>query len=89
MKELEKRLEELSDEELEILFEEYKGSQLKTDMNNQINPLILERLRQFGLAKVTQNNERILKNYSKLFILLGQVRALEKILSRTEKLQVA
>ena len=36
MVELKDRLEELTEEELEVLFEEYKGSQLKTDMNNQI-----------------------------------------------------
>ena len=78
MESIEKRLGELSEEELEVLFEEYKGSQLKTDMNNQINPLVLERLRKFGLDRVTTLNHRIQKDYVALFTLLGQIKALEE-----------
>ena len=71
------RLEKLSEEELEVLFENYKGSQLKTDMNNQINPLILDRLRKYGLAKVEKLNETIKKDYKILFVKLGKIKALE------------
>ncbi len=81
MVELKDRLEDLTEEELEVLFEEYKGSQLKTDMNNQINPIILERLRRFGLEKVTAINDSIKDAYSNLFILLGQIKAIEEELT--------
>ena len=78
MMQLEDRLEDLSEEELEVLFEEYKGSQLKTDMNNQINPIILDRLRRYGLEKVAVLNNNIKINYTELFVLLGQIRSLEE-----------
>ena len=78
MTELNDRLDNLSDIELEVLFDEYRGSQLKTDMNNQINPLILERLKRFGLDKVTKLNDKIGKNYAKLFALLKEIDALDE-----------
>ena len=81
MAELQDRLEELTEEELEVLFEEYKGSQLKTDMNNQINPIILDRLRRYGLEKVAVINNHIKDSYSNLFILLGQIKAIEEKLA--------
>ena len=71
------RLDNLSEEELEVLFETYKGSQLKTDMNNQINPLILDRLRKYGLEKVEKLNKTIKKDYQVLFVKLGKIKALE------------
>ncbi len=77
MKELDSRLDKLSSEELQVLFDEYKGSQLKTDMNHQINPLILNRLRRYGLERVDQLNNQILNHYTSLFTLLGQIRSIE------------
>ena len=88
MAELQDRLEELTEEELEVLFEEYKGSQLKTDMNNQINPIILDRLRRYGLEKVAVINNHIKDSYSSLFILLGQIKAIEEKLA-DDKLEEA
>ena len=81
MVELKDRLEELTEEELDVLFEDYKGSQLKTDMNNQINPIILDRLRRYGIEKVAVINNTIKNNYNDLFILLGQIKALEEKLA--------
>ena len=78
MVELKDRLEELTEEELEVLFEEYKGSQLKTDMNNQINPIILDRLRRYGIEKVAVINNNIKNDYNNLFILLGEIKAIEE-----------
>ena len=85
MKTIESRLGELSDTELEVLFEEYKGTQLKTDMNNQINPLILAKLKDFGLTKVEELNNQIKDDYIKLFTLLGQIKALEEKMRETGK----
>ncbi|MBP5678994.1 MAG: hypothetical protein J6X28_04125 [Bacilli bacterium] len=85
MRMIEERLANLSEEELDVLFEEYKGTQLKTDMNNQINPLILDRLRQFGLDRVAVLNDRIQKDYASLFTLLGQIKALEEKIKEEEK----
>ncbi|MBR3211208.1 MAG: hypothetical protein IKF71_04655 [Bacilli bacterium] len=75
---IEERLASLSEEELDVLFEEYKGTQLKTDMNNQINPLILDRLKRYGLERVASLNQAIQQDYVSLFGHLGQINALEE-----------
>lgn len=78
MEEVKRRLdEELTDEELDVLFNEYRGSQLKTDMNNQINSVILPKLREYGLNKVKLLNNDIKENYQSLFTNLGQIKALD------------
>ena len=64
MHELEKRVNNLTEEELEVLFEEYRGSQLKTDMNVQINPLILPKLKEYGMKKVRDYNVILTNCYS-------------------------
>ena len=70
--------EDLTDEELEVLFHEYRGNQLKTDMNNQINPIILDRLKDYGMRKVRLLNESIQNNYRLLFTCLGEIDALDE-----------
>ena len=82
MEELQKRLDNLSEVELEVLFEEYRGHQLKTDMNNQINPLILERLRRYGMEKVTEYNNQIGQHYQALFTLMGQIDAIDQQIAK-------
>ena len=61
MEEVKKRLDDLSDEELEVLFNEYKGSALKTDMDTYIGPLVLDKVREYGKAQGSpkQNNKII------------------------------
>ena len=68
----------LSIEEINYLFENYKGSKLKTDMNNQINPFIIDRLKEYGLNKVSQLNENIKGDYTNLFVSLGKMKSLEE-----------
>ena len=68
----------ITDEELEVLFRKYKGSVLKTDMNNEINPLILARLKEFILSKVEKINEEIKQLYTQLFTIIGEIKALEE-----------
>ena len=85
MRTIEERLGKLNSDELDVLFDEYKGSQLKTDMNNQINPLILDRLKQYGMGRVTKLNEIIKNDYVALFTLLGQIKALEEKIKKTGK----
>lgn len=81
MTELNRRLDEdLSEEELEVLFEEYRGSQLKTDMNNQINDSILQRLRKYGLEKAAKLNDKIKYSYTNIFSLLGQIKIIDQSL---------
>ena len=46
-------------------------------MNNQINGAILNRLRRHGLEKVNNLNESIKDNYSKLFVMLGQIKTID------------
>ena len=77
------RLNNLTEEELEVLFNEYKGTKLKTDMNNQINSLILDRLKRYGLEKVAELNEIIKNDYSRLFVIARQIDALSERLQNT------
>ncbi len=81
MHELEKRVNNLTEEELEVLFEEYRGSQLKTDMNVQINPLILPKLKEYGMKKVQTYNVSLTNCYSSLFNDLGTINSIDEQLS--------
>ena len=81
MHELEKRVNNLTEEELEVLFEEYRGSQLKTDMNVQINPLILPKLKEYGMKKVRDYNVSLTNCYSSLFNDLGTINSIDEQLS--------
>ena len=81
MHELEKRVNNLPEEELEVLFEEYRGSQLKTDMNVQINPLILPKLKEYGMKKVRDYNVSLTNCYSSLFNDLGTINSIDEQLS--------
>lgn len=83
------RLDQLTEEELSVLFYEYRGSQLKTDMNVQINALIQAKLRDYGIKKVQILNSEIEGNYKKLFTLLKEVDILEnKIANSNNSKQV-
>lgn len=53
----------LTEADLEVLWQHYKGRNLRADMNNQINPIIIQRLREYGLQKVNKINEEIKTNY--------------------------
>ena len=81
MHELEKRVNNLTEEELEVLFEEYRGSQLKTDMNVQINPLVLPKLKEYGMKKVRDYNVSLTNCYSSLFNDLGTINSIDEQLS--------
>ena len=76
----------LTDEELEVLWEEYKGSRLLEDNNgNTINPLIGKRLREYGLEKVAKLNNEIKQNYALIYSTLKQIDSLEtKIKNETD-----
>ena len=82
MKEIDARLhgksedttKNLTDEELDVLWNEYKGSRLLQDNNgNTINPLIGRRLREDGLEKVAKLNNEIKQNYTYIYSLLKQM----------------
>ena len=81
MHELEKRVNNLTEEELGVLFEEYRGSQLKTDMNVQINPLILPKLKEYGMKKVQAYNVTLTNCYASLFNDLGTINSIDEQLS--------
>ena len=83
MKEVAERLNNLSEEELEVLFERYRGNRLKADMNLSIDPLILDRLKRYGLEKVEKLNNEIKTEYVLLFSLLGEIKSLEEKINNT------
>ena len=53
----------LTDDDLEVLWQQYKGRNLRADMNNQINPIIIAKLREYGMKKVAKINEEIKQQY--------------------------
>ncbi len=81
--ELQRRLDNLSEEELEVLFQKYRGSNAIADMNPSINSLIADRMRRYILEKVDRLNELIKVQYSQLFGYLRQIQTVEEQLQRT------
>ena len=82
--EIQRRLDDLSKEEIEVLFNEYKSSVIKTDMNNQIDALIIDKLKRYGLEQVEDLNGKIKIAYSSLFTLLGEIKVLEEKLASND-----
>ena len=83
---LKSRINDLSEDELQFLFDNYRGNAIVQDMNLQINDLLQAKLKEFGLAKVEKLNDDIKKNYSELFTLVGQINALD---NKTDKASIA
>ena len=79
--ELMHRLEELPEEDLEILFRDYRGTNAKADMNLGINTCIAARLRKYVMDKVEQLDEIIKTNYAKLFACLGKIKEITESIS--------
>ncbi len=79
IEELQRRLnEELTEEELEVLFQEYRGSQAKMDMNPQINDFITDRIRVYILNKVDNINQIIKVIYAQLFNYIAQIKSIDE-----------
>ncbi len=76
------RLDELSDEELEVLANEYKGSLLITDSNNSINSLIEAKISEYLTNKLDKHNEVITSDYKKLFVLLKEIDVLDSQIAK-------
>ena len=58
-KEIKDRIDNLTEEELEVLFNDYKDIELKNNMNFQAKNLLLEKLREYGKEKAFKNNANI------------------------------
>ena len=71
--EVEKRLNELSEEDLEILWTQYRGNVPLSDMNVSINPLINARMQRYAYEKMEEINNQIKTNYVIYFNLLGKI----------------
>ena len=71
--EVEKRLNELSEEELEVLWEQYRGNVVLADMNVSIDPLINARMQRYAYEKMNIINKQIKTNYAIYFNLLTKV----------------
>ena len=83
--ELERRLnEDLTEEELEVLFRQYRGSNALADMNPSINSMIADRMHRYVLEKVEKLNALIKVQYSRFFGYLEQIKALAKQLERDD-----
>ena len=77
MAEVRKRLDELDDQELDELLNNYIGSYAKQVFAPQINDLIIEKMRVHVLNKVSKINEEIKLNYAQLFSTLEEMDEIE------------
>ena len=80
MKTLDERLNNLSDEELQLLYDEYKGTVALQDMNGMLLPMIQKRLRTWVLDKVEGINDDIKQNYVDFFAVKREIEAINEIL---------
>lgn len=63
VEELRRRINNLTEDELQFLFDNYRGNAIVQDMNLQINDLLSAKLKEFGLAKVDRLNNTILDDF--------------------------
>ena len=79
LNELARRLrDDLSEEDVNALFREYKDSDLKNHLNNPINIVIIDRLKSFGLDHIQRIHLQLQRQYTSLYSLLGQIKPLEE-----------
>ena len=85
--EVERRLNELSEEELEVLWTEYRGNVVLSDMSVSIDPLINARMQRYAYEKMNIINKQMKTNYAIYFNLLSKVDEVmvDKKLSKEEK----
>ena len=83
MKEVEKRLEDLPEQQLQVLYDQYKGTTALSDMNHQILPLIQKRLREWVIGKVQVINERTNQSYSIVASIKNQLEEIDKKLANS------
>ena len=74
----------LTDEDLEVLWQHYKGRNLRSDMNNQINPIILAKLREYGLRKVEALNNDIKQHYLAVIAATDEIEKLKEEIANTK-----
>ena len=74
----------LTDEDLEVLWQHYKGRNLRSDMNNQINPIILAKLREYGLRKVEALNNEIKQHYLAVIAATDEIEKLKEEIANTK-----
>ena len=63
---IKQKLDLLTDDQLQFLFDNYRGNAIVQDMNVQINDLISAKLKEFGLEKLQEINNAILKHFQDL-----------------------
>ena len=80
-----RRLDDLTDEELDVLFDEYKGQLLKTTKLDAFNDILIDKLRNHGLKKVNNYNTKIRDSYAKLFTCLARIKELDKLISAAKR----
>jgi len=84
MEELDRRLHDpklITEKDLQILYDQYKGTTALSDMNHQILPVIQMRLREWILEKVKVNNAKITQCYSIVAFIKEQLEEIDKKLA--------
>ena len=82
MEEVEKRLNgeseneecNLTEKDLEILFNEYIGTNVIEAKNDALNPLIIRKLREYGIQKAMKINEEITQRYNGFITAMNQIK---------------
>lgn len=78
MKELEERLNNLPPQQLQVLYDQYKGTTALSDMNHQILPMIQKRLRAWVIDKVQVINQKSNQCYSIVASIKNQLEEIDK-----------
>ena len=76
-KDFQHKVDSLTDEEMEVLFKEYKDSRAFS----QVNQILIRRLQEYLLDKLSVLDTKIVDQYDSLYVLLGQIRVLEESLA--------
>ena len=79
---LKERIAKLSEEELMIIFNEYRGNQVMQEQYPTImNTLLDERVQEFALKKVTEINAELEARYKTSFVAIKKIEAIDKLLA--------
>lgn len=81
VEEVKKRLKDLDEEKLEVLFHEYRGATALQDMNVALLPLIQERMRLWITDKINLINEDIKMDYELIASFKTQLESIDKELN--------
>lgn len=85
MEVLKERIDNLSDNDLQVIWEEYRGSQVNQDsFTSALNNMLNDRIQQFANKKVSEINTKIAAGYNQIFGDYQIIKVINKQLENSE-----